>query len=465
MYDAIIIGAGVSGLTAAWKLKREGASTLVLEERSFSGGNIRTIERDGFRMEAGPNSFMGSSEYVWRLIEELNMEALTEEAAPVANNRYIYRNGRLLPLPLGPMQFLFTPLLSFKAKLRLMLEPFIPNGSKPLDTAWEFFVRRFGREAATYIMAPFVSGVYAGDIKMLGARAAFPKFHAFEREAGSMILGAIGYMRAKRKRLQREGKKIRRGLYSFKGGLGLLTKRLAKELGEALICDAPALKIMASGGGYTVKTAKGDFSARSIICAAPPDKAAPIIGGLSETAAKTLLQLPMSPVTLIHWNSDESGERIPKGFGFLMPRESGFRVLGTLFPSQLFSGRAPEGRTLLSSFYGGMLDKTALSLSDHEHKKLLASEHQKLFGLGENDIKPIEIIRYPSAIPQLLPEHPEKIASVKAELASSPGFFLAGNYLAGVGIEQAVESGYAAFESCRAFLAAQKPEAKELDER
>jgi oxygen-dependent protoporphyrinogen oxidase len=156
--NVVVIGGGISGLTAGWKLLARGLDVVVLEAQPEAGGNIRTVEHEGFRLELGPYSFLGGSEHVWRLIEELDLEAQTERSSAAADNRYIYRHERLVPLPLGLGSFLTTPLLSWRGKLRLMAEPFIRNGAKPDDTAWEFFVRRFGREAATFIIGPFVSG-------------------------------------------------------------------------------------------------------------------------------------------------------------------------------------------------------------------------------------------------------------------------------------------------------------------
>ncbi len=204
MPEVIVIGAGPAGLTAAFKLRQKNIETLVLEAQDQPGGNVRTLEHQGCRLETGPHTFMGANEFVLKLVAELNLESSLIPASPAAENRYIFRDGQLHPLPTGLIHFLKTPLLSAKSKFRLSLEPLIPGKAKPLETAWEFFVRRFGVEAATYIMSPFISGIYAGNAKMLGARASFPKFWNFEKESGSMIVGAA---RANSRR-QARGKRI-----------------------------------------------------------------------------------------------------------------------------------------------------------------------------------------------------------------------------------------------------------------
>jgi oxygen-dependent protoporphyrinogen oxidase len=457
MHDVIVIGGGIAGLTAAWRLRRDGRSVLVLEEQAQPGGNIRTIGRDGFRMEIGPHSFMGSSENVWRLIDELDMEEAVEPAGAASKNRYIYRDGRLLPLPMDPLSFLRTPLLSARAKLRLCAEPLIPNGARDSDTAWDFFRRRFGEEAATYIMSPFVSGIYAGDVRRLGARAAFEKFWRFERESGSMILGAVKYMRRKRKRLARSGGTPRRGLYTFRGGLGRITDRLARDLGEGLCTGVSVERIEARGDGWAVRGDGGEWSAPAVVVAVPPHRAADILAGPLPEIEKGLRSIPMAPVALVHWSPAPGEDGFPDGFGFLMPRLYPLRVLGTIFASRLFTGRAPEGHLLFSSFYGGMQDPEAAALPAADLEALVHREHREIFGNGMAPPRILEVLRYPGAIPQLLPGHPEIVAGIEEAMARTPGLFTAGNYLTGVGMEHAVQSGFRAAAACGAYLKARSP--------
>ena len=158
----------------------------------------------------------------------------------------------------------------------------------------------------------------------------------------------------------------------------------------------------------------------------------------------------MAPVALLHWSVELEPDNYPVGFGFLMPRIYDLRVLGTLFPSRLFKDRAPQGKLLLASFYGGMLDPEASRLDDNSLVDTLNTEHTRIFGRKVN-AEVVKILRYPAAIPQLLPDHPEKIASLLEITNKIPGLFLAGNYLTGVGIDHAVMSGYAAAENFLKF--------------
>lgn len=452
MSDVIVVGGGISGLTAAWKLSRAGLDVTLLEEKPDPGGHTRTIASGGYRMDAGAHSFPGSSETVWRLAAELGLSEEVEAARDASRKRYIYRDGRLHALPLGPGSFVSTRLLSAKAKLRLMAEPFIPGGGSPDETAWEFFRRRFGEEAATFVMGPFVSGIYAGDVRLLGARAAFPKFWQFENDAGSMIRGAVGHMRRKRKRLAKEGLAPRRGLFSFRGGLGRITAKLVEDLGTAVETGRRVERITPSGDGFEVEGGRKTWRSRAVIVATPPRQTASILGEALPEIVEPLERVPMASVTVVHWSPDVPYDTVPAGFGFLMPRFCGLRVLGTVFASHLFSGRAPEGRLLFSSFYGGMLDPGAVDLDDAALASLVFAEHETIFGVPLGPRLVLRVLRHREAIPQLTPDHPERMALLERARGKLPRLFLAGNYLTGVGVEHATESGYRAAEKCLASL-------------
>ena len=453
MIDVVIIGGGIAGLTAALDLQRAGLEVLLLEADSDLGGNIRTLSEGEFRMERGPHSFMGSAEHVWRLIDDLGMEDQVEEAAPVAANRYIFRRGALHPLPLSAGTFIGSRLLSLGAKLRLAVEPFVRAGGTPSDTAWDFFTRRFGKEATSWIMSPFVSGIYAGDIHALGARAAFPIFWRFEQESGSMIRGAMRYMKAKKRRLAAEGMELRKGLFTIYRGLGGLTATAAMRLERRILINTPVAAIFPRPDCIRVAWAGGSIDSRAVVLAAPPPQAAAMLSEAAPAASAALEEIPLVPVVVIHWSprNEEAGPW-PEGFGALIPRQEGLRLLGTLFPSQLFEGRAPQGRRLFTSFYGGALDPDATALSDEELTAQVREDHETVFGFDVGDIYAVKVVRYEHAIPQLMPGHPEAVARLREAVRCIPGLFLAGNYLTGVGIENAVESGYTAAEETKRWL-------------
>ena len=221
--DVVVVGAGISGLAAAFRLRRGGLRVAVLEAAPRAGGVIETFSRDGWRFEMGPNTVLENDESVGRLLRDAGLEGEKLAAAPRAKRRYLYKGGALVPLPGGPPGLLRTPLFSLGAKLRLLREPWIrkpPAGTE--ETIAQFVRRRLGSELLDYAVAPFVSGVYAGDPERLSARWAVPKIHDLEREHGSLIRGAI----AKRK------EPAPGGMISFREGLEELPRRLAREIGD-----------------------------------------------------------------------------------------------------------------------------------------------------------------------------------------------------------------------------------------
>jgi len=452
MAEVLVVGGGAAGLTAAFKIWRAGHRVRVLEARDAAGGNVRTVDSEGFRMETGPHGFMGSSEHIWRLARELGIESAIERAGAGSRRRYIYRDGGLHPLPVDPVSFLRTSLLSMRGKLRLCMEPFVPGRATEMETAWHFFCRRFGVEAATYIVSPFVSGIYAGDVERLGARAAFARFWQFERETGSMILGALKHMREKRKRLAREGLNARRGLFSFDSGLGRLTSALARNLEGHIETRTRVETLRFAGDRIRVRADGHELAADAVVLAVPPPEAAGILAGELPGAAECLRKIPMAPVALVHWTCSLELSPFPSGFGFLVPRLYGLQILGTIFTSQLFAGRAPAGSLLLSSFFGGMLDPGRAAASDGELETLIRSEHARILGRPVAQPRVLRVMRYPGAIPQLLPDHPERMARVRLEGSRIPGLSLAGNYLTGVSLEHAVESGLRAAQDCLRHL-------------
>ena len=445
--DIVVVGGGISGLTCAWRLRELGREVLVLEKDEEAGGNVRTVEESGYRLEWGPHSFLGSSEAILELTNDVGMSDDLAPTRPAAKARFIVRGGRLHPAPLGPWSFLTTSLLSCRGKLALATEPWRIERGDPDDTAARFFDRRFGPEAARVIAGAFVSGVYAGDPKLLSAAAAFPLFWRFEQETGSMIRGALRYRKEQKARRQELGIEVRSGLLSFEGGLGKLTGKIAEDLGERCRTSTKVTSIAEESKGFTVVTDQGDLRCQQVVVAAPPHNASRMLEALDQELAELLLEVPMAPVAVLYLGYEERCQEIPDGFGFLVPRGEDIRTLGVLFPSRLFSDRAPEGGDLLTAFVGGMTDGEALELDDEELRALVTTELETLTGL-EKRPEFVRIRRHSAAIPQLVTGHLDRMSQARERLALHPGLQLAGNYLTGVGMKDAVASGFDAAALC-----------------
>ena len=449
MLDVIVVGGGIAGLSCAWRLAGRGQNLLLLEANPQPGGNIRTYESEGYRFENGPHSFMGSADDVFDLAEECELGSQVTGTRPQAKTRFIARYGRIHQAPDGPLSFLTTGLLTLGGKLRLMTEPLRLERGDIKDSAQTFFERRFGPEATDILIGAFISGVYAGDPRLLSAAAAFPLFWQFEVDSGSMIRGAYGWMQRRKAERVAQGRPVRKGLFAFEKGMGQLTAGVAAKLGDRCRLGTPVESIQRSGEGFSVKMANGTgetFSARKLVLAVPPPEASRLTLSMNPSLAGLLAGIPMAPIAVVHLGFEQRCSEVPDGFGFLVPRSEGIRSLGVLFPSRLFEGRAPEGGDLLAGFVGGMLDPKALDLNDEDLASIVTNDLRNLIQLEQ---KPsfVRVLRYSHAIPQFVSGHLERMKSIQLDLQSLPGLQLAGNYLRGVGVKDAVRSGFDAADS------------------
>jgi oxygen-dependent protoporphyrinogen oxidase len=333
------------------------------------------------------------------------------------------------------------------AKLRLCAEPFVSRGTPDEnESAHDFFTRRLGAEAVQWLVGPFISGIYGGDPKRLGARDAFFKMYNWEKEGGSLTLGAHRFMKAKRKERQARGYPCHQGLLSFKGGLGGLIAKLEAALGEDLHTSEGAEAIVKNGGEFVVTTARQRYTVEHVVVAVPPPEARTLLAPLSADMGELLGEVEMAPMALIHLALEgEEAARIPQAFGFLVPRNQNLRLLGCLFPSRMFPEHAPADQALLACYVGGVFDPAALELDD---ASLLDIVRTELGGLLGHELHPVfsRVRKVPTAIPQLTPGHRARMARLNELASQQGGLVLAGNYLTGVGVGDACDSGLRAAE-------------------
>ena len=448
-HDLIIVGGGMAGLSCAWRLAAAGLRPLVLEAADEGGGNVRSETVDGFRLERGPHTFLSSADQLFTLASEAGLDEQLVQSRPSASARFIVRDGRLHRAPDGPGTFFSTRLLTWRAKLRLAAEPLFTGRGLQADSAQRFFERRFGQEAARVIAGAFVSGVYAGDPSALSAPAAFPLFWGFEQTAGSMVRGAFRLQRQKKAARHALGENApprRRGLWSFRRGLGQFSGALAGTLGSAFRAASPVDQLTFDAGEFRVAGDGGDLRTPQLVLAVPPHEAAKLLAGVDPLLADLLNGIPMAPVAVVSLGFRERLTSLPDGFGFLAPRGEGVRSLGVLFPSRVFEGRAPEGGDLLTGYIGGMLDPGALDLDDDALTDVILDDLARLTGC-RNRPDMVRVTRHRAAIPQLVIGHLERMTDIRQRLENIPGLHLAGNYLRGVGIKDAVASGLATAEA------------------
>jgi oxygen-dependent protoporphyrinogen oxidase len=432
--DVVVVGAGISGLTAAFRLRQGGLRVAVLEAAARVGGTIETVSREGWRFEMGPNTVLESDESVGRLIHDAGLDGEKLVAAPRAKRRYLYKGGALVPLPGGPPGLLQTPLFSAGAKLRLLREPWIgrpPAGIE--ETIAQLVRRRLGREFLDSAVAPFVSGVYAGDPERLSARWAVPKIHALERDHGSLIRGALALRKTKRKG------PAPGGMISFREGLEELPRRLAREIGDVRT-GVSVEGVTPHDGSFSVETSAGPVAARRVVLAVPADAAARLLDAATAGASRTLAEIPYAAVAMVSlgWRREEVGHPLD-GFGFLVPRKEGLRLLGCLFPSELFPGRAPEGHVALAAFAGGRTDPELVGWDEERIAATLIGELRAPLRLRGDPAFQL-VRRWPRAIPQYEVGHGRFVETAKEIETALPGLRLAGNYLAGISVPDCIRN-------------------------
>lgn len=435
-----IVGAGISGLCNAYWLDKKGLDVTVYEKTPHIGGSIITEKSDGFLIDLGPNSTLETSEVLSNLITELGLDEQKIYGNEASNNRYIVKNGELHPLPMSPMAFLKTSLFSTGAKLRLFREPFIkPTNGEDLSLA-DFVRYRLGKEFLDYAINPFVAGVYAGDPENLSTAAGFPKLYALEQKYGSLIKGAIKGARERKRR--KEVAKDRAKLFSFRDGMQILTDTLAEKLNGKINPETEVSGIINTDSGFLLelsshgKTSKKEFS--NVIFSAPASSMAGILNSIAPIYAETISNIKYPPVAVVFMGFKDSDIRRPlDGFGFLIPEIEKRQILGSIWSSTIFPGRAPEGYVAFTSFVGGTRQPENADLDDKILEQLVRDELDSLVGLKG---KPVltRIKKWPRAIPQYTVGY-KAIQRKFEELETEyPGLYFSGNFRQGISVGDSV---------------------------
>jgi oxygen-dependent protoporphyrinogen oxidase len=444
-----VIGAGISGLACAYRLHQSGVDVALLESSDRPGGLIDTVEKDGLLLEAGPQSFQGTDALL-ELVHEIGIESQLQQADPRAP-RYVLLHGYLRKIPMSPRALLTSSLFGPGSRWRIATEAF--RRTKPPseeETVANFVRRKFGQEILEYLVAPFVSGVYAGDPEQMSLKAAFPSLDEWEREYGSVLRGA---MKSRPPKATAGGAPL---LCSFRHGVGALPLAMADKLGERLQTGTSALEIRRFGDSYDIRAHRQEreqhASVSAVVIAVPAYAAGELLTSVSWHLAQVLCGIPYAPVAVVAANyyRQQIGDPL-EGFGFLIPRSEKVRTLGTVWNSSLFPGRAREGTVTMTSFIGGATDVDIMKHSEEEVARIIQDENARILGITGPPIESV-VWRYPRALPQYNLGHGHVVEAIRDAERQTPGLFFAGNYLEGPAIGKCVENGFHAAEAVTKYL-------------
>ncbi|MDR2886986.1 MAG: protoporphyrinogen oxidase [Bacteroidales bacterium] len=436
----VIIGAGLTGLSLAWYLKKYGHTALVIEKTHTPGGVMQTVSEGGFVYETGPNTGVIGTPDLVDLLGGLSGSCTPERASRRGVKRYIMYKERWHALPCGPVSGLFTPLFSMRDKFRILGEPFRKPGTDPYESVADMTVRRMGRTILNYAVNPFISGIYAGDPAKLTTQYALPKLYALEQNYGSFIKGAI-----RKARLPKtdEEKQVTREIFSAEGGFGNLTSALVEKTGaENIVCSAQNVCVEPAGKrytvSYTVNGQKTSVDAHTVVSTTGSHEIAglfPFIPKAEITPATSVEYAKLVQVAVGY--NKWTGFKLD-AFGGLVPAREQRSMLGILFPSAIFKGRAPEGGALLSVFMGGVQKPEVLEYTDNEIEKLVYYEIESSLYPGQApDL--VRITRHSHAIPQYGPNTGRRLDAIAIIEQRYPGIYLAGNGRDGIAMADRVK--------------------------
>ena len=451
--DILVVGAGISGLTIAHELAIvKQHRVLVAEAQDRVGGAITTASNDqGYLWEEGPNSFQPAPELL-RLAVDVGLKdelVLADGKLP----RFVFLNGKLNALPMSPPSAIATKVLTWGGKIRLALGAigFTRPAMAGEESVDQFFTRLLGKQAAERLVAPFISGVYAGDPKRLSASAAFSKIARLETY-GSLLAGAILSSKERKAKQINDPNipKTKSGeLGSFRQGIKMLPEAIAAKLrsqGTPVKQQWILRSLNKQGDIYIAKfdtpTGEEIVTARSVVLTTPAYVSAKLLKDYLPAASQALNEIfyPTVACVVLAYPKSEFAYDM-KGFGNLIPRTQGVRTLGTIWSSSLFAGRAPEGWQLLLNFIGGTLDPALAKLSEPEIIQAVHQDLKKTILRPETKAEPkvIAVHVWDKAIPQYEIGHFQRLATIETELQKSQGLYISANFIGGVALGDCIK--------------------------
>ena len=451
MPGAVIVGGGISGLSAAYYLSKGGVSSTIIESRPRLGGVIQTEHVEGCTIEAGPDSFLSVKPAALDLIRDLGMADDVIGSNDHLRVTFVKRNGHLVPLPDGLMMMVptrimplvTTNLVGIGTKIRMGMELLRAPKPKETDESVADFVREhYGQEAVDYLAEPLLSGIYGGDPRELSVTAVLPRFVELASKYGSLTRGVLA-MRAQAPKGQQPAPLFR----TLRGGLGQMVdgvKAFIEDKTEVVHGRAQAIE--RTGRGYRVRVAGHWIEADHVVFACEAHNAAPLAAALDPRLGQLLSGVAYSSSMTVAIGFDAADfTRLPEGFGFLVPKKERRRLVACTWIGTKFSHRVPAGKVVARCFLGGLVDAGVLAESDDAVIAAVTSELRDIAGVTAPP-RFTRIFRWPGSMAQYTVGHPGRLAEIESRIAQLPGLHVAGNAYQGIGIPDCIRMGRAAAE-------------------
>jgi oxygen-dependent protoporphyrinogen oxidase len=454
MKSVAVIGGGITGLTAAFRLQQKNIPVTLYEGSDRVGGAIQSIRRDGYLAEFGPNTILETSPKVAALVEDLGLSERRLYSNPAAKNRYLVRGKRLIKMPDSLLEFIATPLFSPAAKFRLLFEPFISRRDELSEESVARFVeRRLGREFLDHAVDALVGGIYAGDPQKLSVQHAFPKLHALEQKYGSLIKGQI--FGARERKTRGEVAKPNAKKFSFDDGLQVLPDTLKAKLSDRIRLRSPVNKLTHAGEDWIVSSPTNEIEAEhsAVIFAGTAFGLSKIDiqpRGFIDVASLGEIHYPPVASVVLGFRRKDIAHPLD-GFGMLIPRVEGFRILGSILSSSLFLNRAPKGFVTLTSYLGGTRSPELARKTAEELFQIAEEDLRVLLGVtGEPTFK--HHVLFSKAIPQYNLGYARFKKLMRDGETNMPGFFFSGHYRDGVSVSDCIVSGQEAADRVTNYI-------------
>jgi oxygen-dependent protoporphyrinogen oxidase len=446
MRRAVIIGGGISGLSTAYYLAKAGVASTLVEREPRLGGVIRTDVVHGCVLEAGPDSFLSAKPWAMELIRELGLAEEVIGSNDHLRVTYVWKGGRLMPLPDGLMLMIptrilpmvSTGLLSWPTKIRMGLEWLRRPAHRSQEdrSVSDFVADHYGREAVDYLAEPLLAGVYGGDPSKLSVASVLPRFVELEAKYGSLTKGVLA-----ERRIARSQAAAQPLFRTLKGGLGRLVEAIqAATVPRPEVLQGAAEVLERGSEGYRVRVGGDWLDARNVVLACQAYEAATLGARIDPELAELLGSVPYSSSLTLALGYRKAGFSHPlNGFGFLVPKRERRRLVACTWVGTKFSHRLPDNIVVLRCFLGGE-DHAVLDEPDDALVRAVREELRDIMGLTAEPLFQ-RIARWPRSMAQYTVGHQARMARIQDRIARNPGLHLAGNAYEGIGIPDCIRMG------------------------